>query len=81
MYLFQLTVDSSESVCLFRFIIRIKLASTDLRIEKETYVYPTISFIGELGGSLGLFVGFSFLTVFDFFDFIEKLVISMKNNY
>ena len=62
-------------------MIKLRLASTDLRIEKEEYVYPALSFIGELGGSLGLFVGFSFLTVFDFFDFIENRFTSMKNNY
>ena len=33
-------------------------------------VYPTVSFIAELGGSLGLFVGFSFLTFWDCLDFL-----------
>ena len=65
----------------FRFQLRIRLVSTDLRIEKEAYVYPAISFIGELGGSLGLFVGFSFLTIFDFFDFIENIFKCMKNHF
>ena len=51
----------------------IRMASTELRIEKEAYVYPLISFIGELGGSLGLFLGVSFLTIFDIFDTIVKL--------
>ena len=49
-----------------------RLSSTDVRIEKESYVYSAISLIGELGGSLGLFVGFSFLTIFDFYDFMQK---------
>ena len=49
------------------------MASTELRIEKEAYVYPAISFIGELGGSLGLFLGVSFLTIFDIFDFAVKM--------
>ena len=49
------------------------MASTELRIEKEAYVYPAISFIGEFGGSLGLFLGVSFLTIFDIFDTIVKL--------
>ena len=41
---------------------------------RESLVYPTMSFISELGGSLGLFVGFSFLTVWDYFDVIlDKL--------
>ena len=42
--------------------------STDIRCEKEAWVYSAVSFIAELGGSLGLFVGFSFLTVWDCLD-------------
>ena len=57
----------------------IRMASTELRIEKEAYVYPLISFIGELGGSLGLFVGFSFLTIFDFYDFVQKSFKTLKS--
>ena len=44
--------------------------STDIRYEKEAWVYPVVSFIAELGGSLGLFVGFSFLTFWDCLDFL-----------
>ena len=51
----------------------IRMASSELRIEKEVYIYPAISFIGEFGGSLGLFLGVSFLTIFDIFDTIVKL--------
>ena len=51
----------------------IQMASSELRIEKEVYVYPLISFIGEFGGSLGLFLGVSFLTIFDIFDSIVKI--------
>ena len=40
--------------------------STDIRYEKEAWVYPAVSFIAELGGSLGL--GFSFLTFSDCLD-------------
>ena len=43
--------------------------STDIRYEKEAWVYPAVSFIAELGGSLGLFVGFSFLTFWDCLDY------------
>ena len=50
------------------------ISTTELKIEKETLVYPTLSFISELGGSLGLFLGFSFFTLFDYFDWITLKV-------
>ena len=52
------------------------LASTVLDRKIETYVYPGISFISEIGGSLGLFVGFSFLTIYDWFDQIFAKILS-----
>ena len=39
---------------------------TEARQEKEVWAYPVISFIAEMGGSLGLFIGVSFLSVWDF---------------
>ena len=38
---------------------------SELRVETEIWAYSTISFIAEMGGALGLFVGFSFLSVWD----------------
>ena len=40
-------------------------SSNSLTIKEEALVYPFISFFAELGGSLGLFLGFSFLTLWD----------------
>ena len=54
-------------------------ARTDLKTEKEILVYPLMSFISELGGSLGLFIGFSFVAIFDFFEFIHILFKSLKD--
>ena len=36
--------------------------------KKEAYVYPWTSLVAEFGGTLGLFVGFSFLMVWDIID-------------
>ena len=56
----------------FGFLIR--FPSTNVKKLRESLVYPPMSFISELGGSLSLFVGFSFLTVWDYFDVIlDKL--------
>ena len=39
----------------------------DYMIEaKEAYVYDSISFVSELGGSLGLLLGFSMIMIWDF---------------
>ena len=38
-------------------------ASRKTRVEKEVLHYPLTSFIAEFGGALGLFLGFSFMTI------------------
>ena len=67
-------VDLNGKYCT-QFII----ASSILNKKKETYVYPAISFVSEIGGSLGLFVGFSFLSIWDWFDPIFDHLISKKS--
>ena len=44
--------------------------STETTVETETYVYPLMSFVSEFGGGLGLFLGFSFLSLYDGFTFL-----------
>ena len=39
--------------------------STETVMEVETWVYPWTSLVAEFGGTLGLFLGFSFMTVWD----------------
>lgn len=34
-------------------------------VRKEVYVYPLLSLVSDFGGSLGLFVGFSFFSLWD----------------
>ena len=41
------------------------LANSEVNEEEEHYIYDFISFISECGGSLGLFLGFSFFMVLD----------------
>ena len=49
---------------------------TSTTIRKEYYIYPLISFISDLGGSLGLFVGFSFFMLWDIL--IELVLVISK---
>ena len=42
-------------------------STTTLTIKEEAYLYPFESFLVEAGGSLGLFLGFSFLNLWQVF--------------
>ena len=45
--------------------VKILLASSKVKKRTEEYIYPMISFVSEFGGSLGLFLGFSFIMIWD----------------
>ena len=64
---------------LFReFAFGLNFVSTDIRIEREVEIYPLLSFVSELGGSLGLFLGFSFLTIWDMIDYLILMYSQIK---
>ena len=42
-------------------------SSTSVTLKEETLLYPFESFLAEFGGSLGLFLGLSFLSLWEFF--------------
>ena len=42
------------------------LANNEVQEEEEHLIYDFISFVSECGGSLGLFLGFSFFMVFEY---------------
>ena len=46
--------------------VAISMASTTITRKNEVRMYPIESFVSEFGGALGLFLGFSFLMVWDF---------------
>ena len=45
--------------------ITLTYASTDVTESEEVWLYPFDSLVSEFGGALGLFLGFSFLRIFD----------------
>ena len=64
------------------FYFGLAYASSDVKIMKQNLVYPVTSFISDLGGSFGMFIGFSFLTFFDCFTYLyERLRTLYDRNY
>ena len=57
-----------------KFILRAVTNST--LVEKEQLVYPLSTLVAEFGGTLGLFVGFSFLTAW---EEILKIIVLIKS--
>ena len=46
-------------------VFSIYSVSNDTRVEEEELIYPLSSLVAEFGGTLGLFLGFSFITLWD----------------
>ena len=57
----------------FRFV----LVNSEVTEEREEILYDELSLVAELGGALGLFLGFSFLTLWD----LAEAVLGVINKY
>ena len=44
-------------------------------VKEQAYIYPLQSFVAEFGGALGLFIGFSFLGVWDFIMWLLEFMV------
>ena len=66
-------VSQSTSFKSDLFVMSFWAAFNFTMVEKETLIYPFPSLIAELGGTLGLFLGFSFLAIWDSFERIGPL--------
>ena len=58
--------------------LKLSFAETEAVEEEEAYVYDLVSFISEVGGALGLFLGFSFLGCWDMFGNLCMIVCKKK---
>ena len=55
--------------------VQIGFSSMALQIKEESLLYPSSSLFGDIGGSLGLFLGFSLLSFGDtVFDICKKIL-------
>lgn len=56
-------------------IFNLSPLTSTVQYVKDAHTYDAQSFIGEVGGSLGLMLGLSFTSVFDFFEYLlTKLI-------
>ena len=58
--------------------VNIKLSDSKVKSLNEQKLYNIVTFIAEFGGALGLFVGFSFLSLFDYYEFALKFLPQFK---
>ena len=56
------------------YIFSLWAVSSKTKVEKEELIYPMSTLVTEFGGTLGLFLGFSFISVWDNFDLLKKFV-------
>ena len=57
---------------------RISLASSSITVKNQTLIMSARSLVAEIGGTLGLFLGFSFIMIW---DQIERMILFVKNVY
>ena len=71
-------VDTPAIISGFGFDLR--FGNTKATEQKEVFLYGFVSFVSEFGGSLGLFLGLSFLSAWDLIDFFLPFCIKKSRN-
>ena len=61
-------VNKPKKYGALHFQLDLRFARNEVLEEEEAYVYGFVSFVSEFGGSLGLFLGFSFMMVWEVFE-------------
>ena len=56
----------------------VSLVSSDIRVETEEFLYSWVSLVSDIGGSLGLFLGFSFFAAWDLLLSLARCLRIMK---
>ena len=57
----------------------ILLSSSQVAKRSEEYIYPIESFVSEFGGALGLFLGLSFMMIWETLEFSIKFAMKFKS--
>ena len=53
--------------------IKIFAASSDITVKSETYLFPFPALVAEFGGTLGLFLGVSFMNLWDGLEMLHGM--------
>ena len=67
--------DPSGDYFVFTIVSQTKYTS----VEKEELLYPSSTMVAEVGGILGLFLGVSFMTIWDGAILVKKYVFALKS--
>ena len=62
----------------FKYEFFLWAASSRTRVETEELIYPMSSLVAEFGGTLGLFLGFSFISLWDKLDTLKRLIAMIR---
>ena len=74
LYFFQfvkkspLPTPSSEK----KAIVQLLLENDKIEVQREVHDFPIESLVADVGGILGLFIGFNFMMIWDFIDDIRN---------
>ena len=52
--------------------LHLERVGSTLKVKKEILMYPFTSLVAEVGGALGLFLGFSFLMIWDIMEIVKS---------
>lgn len=55
----------------------LNFVSTEVEIRREAFVYKATNFVAEIGGALGLFLGVSFLSIWDILESLPRRFICL----
>ena len=61
----EFIAQDEEMIKLNEIWLEIIAASSKVTVMEETLVFPFRTFVAEFGGTLGLFIGFSFMMAWD----------------
>ena len=63
------------------YIFSLYAVSNRTKVETEELIYPSSSLVAEFGGTLGLFLGFSFISLWDNLSTLKRFAVVLFENH